>query len=378
MRCKFRSGLAVLVAVVVFSCFPPGFTSANYTFVYELLDHPGGVAAYGLNVAVSESLLEYYAGESHVVVSSSDFAKFVTPTAVKPIADCLRGIYPDDEAFSNGVLTMVHQIPYQVGPAKYPVETIVGNSGDCELFSYLAASIMKAGGLDVELLYYKAEEHMNIGVSLPNEPGFARGTVEYALDNGTKYYTAECTGSNFEDGWRVGECPPDLANGTAQAVALQNCEQSSPGQVSASYSTFTPSTLSLQVTPTYLTQGTSITVSGQLSPPLENETITIYAKPEDSSWSEFTVVPTDSSGCFTYTGAADFSGTCSIRANWSGDQIYASADSPTITITVLPLLLLATLSLATIIVAAGAIAILLSRRSRQGPSEPKPPKIPSC
>ena len=62
------------------------------------------------------------------------------------------------------------QIPYAVNDIKYPVETIVENSGKCDTLSLLAASIMKAGGLDVVLLYFKDVHHMNVGVYLPYEP----------------------------------------------------------------------------------------------------------------------------------------------------------------------------------------------------------------
>ena len=116
-----------------------------------------------------------------MLISTNDFATFVTPYALKPIADCLRGIYSDDEDFANGVLMIVHQIPYEdTSLPKYPVETIVANKGDCALFSYIAASIMKAGGLNVVLFYYESEDHMNIGVGLSHEPNYARGKIDYA------------------------------------------------------------------------------------------------------------------------------------------------------------------------------------------------------
>lgn len=378
MRVKSEIALVVLAVFVALSYLPPTVLSVNYNFVYELLDNPGGSTRYRLNVAVSESLLEYYVGESHTLISNNDFSKFVTPNAVKSIADCLREIYSDDENFSDGVLTIVHQIPYEeTRPPKYPVETIVANSGDCDLLSYVAASIMKAGGLDVVLFYYEREEHMNIGVSLPHDPNFARGTVDYIPYNGTRYYTAECTGGNLEDGWRVGECPADLKDATLQAITLENCEQSAPGQVSASYKALASSTISLDVSPAYLTQGAPIMLSGQLSPPLQNETITIYTKANGSPWSKLTAVPTNSSGCFTYVWVADVFGTCYLRASWSGDEGYASADSTTRTVNVLSWFFVALLGVAAILVGAGAIAFLMSRRSHSELSEPQPPEIPS-
>ncbi|MGQ9642144.1 MAG: hypothetical protein ACUVUF_08550, partial [Candidatus Bathycorpusculaceae bacterium] len=203
---------------------------------YEILDKPDGSTHYRLNVSVSQSLYEYYLGKSHESNSTSDFAKFVTPYALKPIADSLWEIYTDDEDFANGVLMIVHQIPYkEIASLKYPVETIVEDKGDCDLFSVAVASIMKAGGLDVVLLYYESEAHMNVGVHLSHIPQYVRGQAYYVTHNGVRYYTAECTGGNWETGWRVGECPSELQYANVQIITLESCEQTAPEQVSTSY-----------------------------------------------------------------------------------------------------------------------------------------------
>ena len=364
MKTKSELALVVLIVFVALSCLPPSVLSTNYVFSYELLDHPSGYVHYSLNVAVSESLLGYYTEESHTLISTSDFATFVTPYALKPIADCLRGIYSYDEDFANGVLMIVHQIPYEVViPPKYPVETIVANKGDCALFSYIAGSIMKAGGLNVVLFYYASADHMNIGVSLPNEPQYARSNVSYVLYGGAKYYMAECTGGDWQEGWRVGECPDDLQNATVQVVTLENCEQSAPGQVSASLKALAVSAASLDVSSAFLIQGTAVTLSGMLSPPLQNATITIYIKANGLPWSELCMVSTDSGGRFVYVWLAWASGVCSLRASWSGNGDYASADSPTRTVTVFPWFLIALLALLVILVGVGIAVFLRSRHA---------------
>jgi hypothetical protein len=342
------------------------------------LDRPGGSISYQLNVAVSESLLEYYAEESHTLISNSDFTRFVTPYVLKPIADCLRQIYQSDEDFANGVLMIVHQIPYEetILP-KYPVETIAANKGDCELFSYVAASIMKAGGLDAVLLYYDSKDHMNIGVSLSHEPTDARGPIGYELHNGTKYYMAECTGGNWQDGWRVGECPPDLNGITPQIITLESCENSAPEQVSASLNGLAISAISLDISSGYLIQGGAVNLSGQLSPPLENETVTIYIKANGLPWSELAEVPTNNSGRFIYLWATDVFGICQLRASWSGDDGYASADSQTRTITVLPWSPIVLLVLIAISAGLGTAVFLKTRRRREKSPEERPFEIPS-
>lgn len=377
MKSKFsRTLIAVTVLVATLSYLFPYCFAESYSLSYEILDRPNGSTHYRLNVAVSQSLYEYYLGKSHKLNSNNDFAKFVTPYALKPIADSLWEIYTDDEDFANGVLMIVHQIPYQETlPAKYPVETIVENKGDCDLFSYVAASIMKAGGLDVVLLYYEQEAHMNVGVHISHTPNDARGQVYYVTYNNIRYYMAECTGEDWQTGWRVGECPQDLREASAQVITLENCEQWAPGQVSASYKILISSTISLTASPMYLIQGGAVTLSGQLSPTLQNETVTIYIKVGNSPWMVLGTETTDSDGQFTYAWNAEIAGIWYVRASWSGDNKYAGADSPIRTITILSTFFVLLLAGTLILVCGGIAIFLVSRQPGQEIQEPQPPEI---
>ena len=119
--------------------------AAPHEYTYELLDSPDGSTDYRLTVSVTETLYENYSSRDHNLYSY-DFSKFVTPNALKPVADDLWSIYSSEEDFANGVLMIVHQIPYvESDPQKYPIESIVENEGDCDLLSIIAASIMKTG-----------------------------------------------------------------------------------------------------------------------------------------------------------------------------------------------------------------------------------------
>jgi hypothetical protein len=167
---RAKTLVLVIVLFIISYLIPYGY-SQTHSQTYQLLDKVDGSTYYRLNVTVQQSLYDYYVEKSHKLNSNSDFAKFVTPYALEPIADKLSEIYTDDEDFVNGVLMIVHQIPYEVtAPAKYSVEVIAENVGDCDLFSYVAASIIKARGLDVVLLYYESQAHMNIGISLSHAP----------------------------------------------------------------------------------------------------------------------------------------------------------------------------------------------------------------
>jgi hypothetical protein len=373
---KKSKAILLLIALLVISYLLPNVFSETYSQSYQLLDKPDGSTGYRLNVTVQQSLYEYYNEKSHSLSSNSDFAKFVTPYALKPIADCLLEIYTDDEDFVNGVLMIVHQIPYSETPAKYPVETITENEGDCDLFSYVAASIVKAHGLDVVLLYYESQAHMNIGVSLSHVPHDAREQAYYVTYNNIHYYVAETTGGDWQNGWRVGECPDDLKNAPAEVITLENSEQTTYGQVSASYKTLTSSTISLTVSSTFLIQGSPITISGQLSPSLQNKTITIYAKINNSPWIVLDTITTNQNGYFTCTWNTGDAGICYVRSSWSGNNDYAGADSPIQTVTVLSTFFVLLLAITAILLCMGIIVFAISRHAQPSITEPQPPEIP--
>jgi len=377
MNLKLSETLILVMALLMLSCLFPYCLSDNHSYSYQLLDSPNGSRHYRLNVAVSQSLYEYYGEKSHILDSSNDFAKFVTPYALQPIADSLWEIYMGDEDFANGVMMIVHQIPYdETLPVKYPVETIADNKGDCDLFSYVACSIMKAGGLDVVLLYYESEAHMNVGVRLSHAPHDVRGQAYYVTYNDVRYYVGECTGDDWRNGWRIGECPDDLKDTSPEVITLENCEQWAPGQVSASYKTLESSEISLAISSTNVIQGSTITLSGQLSPPLQDKTVTVYIKTNNLPWTVLDTVTTDSNGRFAYAWNAEVAGICYIRASWSGDDDYAGADSPINSLMVLSIFFILLLAITIILVCVGTVVFFMSRRNRQEIQEPRPPEIP--
>ena len=343
----------------------------DYTVSYQLLNQPDGELTYELNVAVPETLHQYYAEETHLSASSSDFPKFVTPYALKPIADKLWEIYNNEEDFANGALMMVHQITYvEIMPAKYPVETMVDGEGDCDLFSFIAASVMKAGGLDVVLLHYEEQTHMNIGVHLSSAPEDARDNVFYVTHDGTRYYVAECTGGNWREGWRVGECPDDLKQVSSEVLTLEDMEQVAPGQVSASFTAMEASFLSLEVSPSISIQNSAITIQGQLTPEIASENVTLYAKVNGSPWTVIGTALTQSNGRFEYLWTAETAGSHNIRAAWSGNEQYTGSISLTRSATVIPLFLTALISVAVIAAVIGGVAVLMAKHTHQETIEP--------
>jgi hypothetical protein len=280
------------------------YAQTTYTSTFQLKKSIlSTITDYTIKVNISETTYSYYKNSDHKALKISDFAKFVTPGPVKPISDLLWTIYNDSESYVNGVLMMVHQITYVDSPPKYAVEYLVDMQGDCEV-SYLAASLTIAGGLKTVLLYWtinKTEGHVNIGVALPSPPTQVRAgySIFYVTVNNVNYYVAECTGDNWEKGWRVGEMPKDLEGLTPEIVSLESVSFDSPaGLVSASINVQQFES-SITIT-SFLPLVSYIYVAGSLTPSLPNQTINLYIVTRDS-YKLLTSTTTDINGNFKLT-----------------------------------------------------------------------------
>jgi len=304
---------------------------------YTLLNQPDGSKTYELTISITQTLYDYYQSSEHQIPNYNDLAKFVTPSPLEPIANDLWTIYSNPEDFANGVLMIAHQIPYQESmPQKYPIETLKENEGDCDLFSYMAASIMKAGGLDVNLLLFEEQNHMAVGVHLPETPKDSRTVASYFTYEQKRYYVAECTG-NFDNGWRVGESPDLLQGATAQIIPLDAVDEDViPDKVSSSYSSPQDSSILLSVSTEFAIAQNDIRIMGSIFPSLVGENITLYISTYGSSLAKLTTVQTNSDGFFSHTWISPPGGIYSISATWSGDAEYIGSDRTISRIVIIP------------------------------------------
>jgi len=344
MYFKSQKAIVLIVSVLLLAFVIPTYSFAsNYDRAYTFSVESGasGQFSYKLHTSVPPSLYDYYHSKSHRIYRSSDYSKFVTPNAVKSIAESIQNVTRNapysDEQFANAVLMLVHQIPYVKSDVKYPVEAIVDNSGDCDVLSLLAASIMKAGGLDVVLLYYKdrSPSHMNIGVYLPYTPVYqtewmASTHYEY---NGKKYWMAECTP---QGDWKVGDQPVNLAGARASIISLENCEKTSPAHVSSSLDNpLIPSSISINLSlgPSIVEErALALTILGSISPRYQGKRVVMYVTQDGSSSNTFGTVYTNDLGKYSLTWNFTLPGTYCIRTSWSGDSNYAGSDSETLTV----------------------------------------------
>ncbi|MEJ2271768.1 MAG: Ig-like domain-containing protein [Candidatus Bathyarchaeota archaeon] len=330
--------ILTLSAPLIIIIFLSNITFAQTTEqTFELESQSNGSKTYQLTISTTQTHDEYYQRQNHQIYENIDLAKFVTPSPLEPVAEDLWTIYDNSEDFANGVLMITHQIPYEgSAPQKYPIETLKENIGDCDLFSFLAASIMKAGGLDVTLLLFEKEEHMTVGVNLSEPPTSARTSVSYFTYEQKPYYIAETTG-NFEYGWRVGECPDLVKGASAQVIPLNQIEQNpSPDQVFSSYSTPQHSSLLISASTNFAIAQKEIQIIGSLSPSLEGENITLYFSSYGSILNQIATIETDTMGRFSYIWDSPPGGIYSIRANWSGDSNYIGSDSSISRIVIIP------------------------------------------
>jgi hypothetical protein len=339
MHFNSKKTTVLIISVLLMVSIMPNSFASNYDRTYSF-NVQFGHGSHKLYISVPPSLYDYYHGKTRSLSYDGDYSKFVTPNAFKSIAESIQNITRNvpysDEQFANAVLMLVHQLPYAIGDMKYPVETLVDNSGKCDTLSLLAASIMKAGGLDVVLLYYEglSPSHMNVGVYLPYAPAYRTWwmtSIGYEYDNKT-YWMAECTSLGE---WKVGDQPGLLAGVKPQIISLENCEKSSPAQVSSSLdSPLISSSLSINLSSENSSIGggePTLTISGSISPAYSGKSVAMYVNQYGTSCNTFRTV-TDDLGNYSLTWNFTSTGTYYIRTSWSGASNYAGSDSETLTV----------------------------------------------
>ena len=169
----------------------------------------------------------YFTKQPHKVREYSDYLNFVTPEeeAIIDIAIALDDISKkenfDNLSRVNFFLSFVQTLKYAednvtagVGEyPRYPIETLIEQTGDCEDTSALLISLMKAIGYDAAIILipeaWDGYGHAAVGVNITEGTG-----VHYILNEGTEeqknYYYAETTAV----GWVLGEMP-DLESNKA-------------------------------------------------------------------------------------------------------------------------------------------------------------------
>ena len=386
MKNSYVRALALIaVAITLASLMPLSRAqTSDYAVSFLVQNKPDGDITYELKITIPASLYQYYASRGGLIFSEADFAKFVTPDALKPVADQLWSISNTSEDFANAVLMIVHQITYQeVIPTEYPIQTLGDGKGDCDLFALTAASILEAGGINTVLIYYKDKLHMEIGVQLPQAPVEGRVNVYSVTYQNSSYYIGETTGGAWRTGWRIGECPQDYQGISALVIPLQSHEQPSIGQVSATIRELPHSTVTLQASSGLMLENNQVTISGQILPEAANENVTLKAKINSDTWTDIGTVLTQAEGRFEYTWMPP-AGFITVQASWVGNNQLNGARSGEANVTVLPMFVIGVIGTSVLAIAVVAVAVIRSKHKKheltppstpvpQMPTEPPPP-----
>ena len=169
----------------------------------------GETEARSVKISVSlSSYLSYKSKSTHRETDMTDFRDYVTsddPVIIQ-LAEALTSGIKTKEAATRTILNFCQYFPYsewgsivEHNNLRRPVETLV-ESGDCDNMAVLAASLMRALGIESALLDLEHElkqdgknifrRHFAVGV-VGNFSG-----VHYELD-GIKYFYAEATGGEW-------------------------------------------------------------------------------------------------------------------------------------------------------------------------------------
>ena len=126
MRFKYWKTGILLISILFLVFITPNAFADNQDRTYSS-QIQFGLAGNQLYISVPLSLYDYYNGKITKLADDNEYAKLVTPNAVKPLAENTRNLTLDklrsDEEFANTVLSLVHQIPYASGDVKYPVDS---------------------------------------------------------------------------------------------------------------------------------------------------------------------------------------------------------------------------------------------------------------
>lgn len=130
------------------------------------------------------------------------------------------------------------------------------------------------------------------------------------------------------------------------------------------------SSLTIAVDPETIALGGNSTITGTLTPAQALADVTFYYKNATESWVPLATVQTNAEGHFNYTWTPDTAGNFELYVNWTGDDIYAPAESEIVTLKVeepfTPLTYLPYIAAAIItIIAVAVLAYLLMKRKKK-------------
>ncbi|MDD5142285.1 hypothetical protein [Methanoregula sp.] len=131
----------------------------------------------------------------------------------------------DDDEYLELMAVFVQSMPYESlseNPPKFPIETYVDKSGDCDDKSLLLAGLLSREGYNVSLFSFTPEAHMTVGVACPE--GEYKGTG-YAFIETTNLSFVGVPTDTFGDGKPLSSDPFVIRIGEG-SIPYQRCSES--------------------------------------------------------------------------------------------------------------------------------------------------------
>ena len=131
----------------------------------------------------------------------------------------------DDDEYLELMAVFVQSMPYESlneNPPKFPIETYVDKSGDCDDKSLLLAGLLSREGYNVSLLSFAPEAHMAVGVACP---GGEYKRTGYAFIETTNLSFVGVPTDTFGDDTRLLSDPLVIRIGEGN-IPYQRCSES--------------------------------------------------------------------------------------------------------------------------------------------------------
>ena len=193
----------------------------SYNFGYlKTYNWEFNTVSYQINYNFDPTVYSFYRAQPHLIREYEDYTSFVTieEIAIIEIGLKLREISQENEFNNltevNFVMSFAQSLKYSednvtsgVGEyPRYPIETLVDQTGDCEDTSALLISLLESLEYEAAMILipeaWDGYGHAAVGVSIEGATG-----VNYILNenqsNEVSYYYAETTAP----GWKLGEIP---------------------------------------------------------------------------------------------------------------------------------------------------------------------------
>lgn len=165
-------------------------------------------------------------------------------------------------------------------------------------------------------------------------PAYSGGTVTISYNDDGSWSSLATVTSGSDGGFSYSWTPP--SPGSYEVMASWDGDSSYSGATSVGVPvtvTKISTTVACSVSPSEVTEGGSVTVSGSTSPAVPGATLTLtYKKPDATTFTR--AVTTGSGGSYSDTYKPDAAGSWSVSASWAGDSTHEGTSSLSTSFTV--------------------------------------------